>query len=1266
MNSRRAARWLALGVTVLMTVAPLGLAGAPASPLNPAHDGSNAVAAPFGSSAPRAAPAGSHVASLASGPGAQAPIAAPPAPLASTPGATGPSETVARLLSSLNARGVSDHDVFLPDFAGEVHTAPTDGHIAPTYTTSPAPYGIGDFGLRNVSGTLTPYTTDTTSLNGSFSTDLLTGYSGDVSGPDEYGVQLNAVLNDVTLFGTTGYQFWTQNVFEFSPSNQTIQFVSNIWNFSGGALDCNAFYRAGGTCVQPDYYYGLSVPVPATWPYSVRLWMNSTLSGGRDEVLFNYTVSSADGNFAGEFDYAIFNSTRAGEGPLTSPAQYVANGHTYDPIGLPDDFEITLGGPGGGSNFDLFDSEATYLTLAYYNETTHQYENVDSAYNVGGETGETSYGVNAAWARFAGCADCVALNNGPSFSYGLWNVSGAPQETAPYATAASCVIDPAPMTAFVFVAPGTGVTNLSDFQWAPDNLFGSHALVLPEGDYTLDVVAANFDPASVNIDVLPGCRSTPSLTADTSTGVYTPLWALNETALASISSGLDGYGNYALFTNQYANLGDIPCASNYGCANFPWFGVFNDYFFPVFSGIFLNSTIGVDIISPPSFQVNFPPGPTFQRLVTYFGTPDSNDLQLVFYDDSDINLGEGTIGGWWFSLSFFGPAQSAASVQFWNTTYSYVFDNTFDVGGIGLFLYGGSTNEIYNNSFYTFAPPAPNGDSITSLYWGSIGLVDTDWGYASTYGGPNDGACYAADACDLIWNNLFDTWVTATQLYTDPYTGTAPIGEFSQAYNTAYEGNATNIIGGDYLGGNYWWDYGYAANPYNVLPYAGINSLPYLEGFQPWPAYLCETQLTLCDGGGGDWYPLTFFPVFAVNFTETGLPAGQVWGVGSFVGEELGGTAYVLESGEVENLSNSSSIPSWTNLSFAAGEYGYYAFTASGLYAAPAGTVTVTDASVTVVIHFLAAVTLTFRETGLPGSTTWYAYANSGGTYWEISGQGDSLAIPGLLPGAIGWSVDASVAGWTPVPPSGIATLTTNGTVSVTFVALLTLSVHETGLASGTEWSFAYASTTGGYFGTWATTGEWLNVSLPAIDFNWSVEAAGYLATPAVGSLAFTAAETLSVAFSPASGMGTLTGTVSPASASLSVDGTREPLGSGGSFSMTLPVGVHSVEVTDPGYAPYFNNVTVTSGSTAHLAIALVATAASGVAGIDTLGWLLIVILAALAAVFLVTTLVVARRGPRPPPPMPTYDPSPAPAAPAAVGSPPWEESPPPPPPPGS
>ncbi len=1276
MTARRWSKWAALGLTAVMIFAGLSLAGLVAG-----------VAAAPASAAAAPTAAATQSASLPAGVAGTSPstmtplssIAAPPVPAddksssATTP-QTG-ADREAAVISALTDKGISTRDVFLPNFASADQNVGSSSPVSIGAYSGAAPWGIGDFGLRNVSGVITPYETTATSVAATFSTGLFTGYTPDVSGPDEYGVQLNAVLNNVTLLGTPGYSFWTQNVFEYEASSQSLVFVSNIWNFSspGFYFSCNAIYASSSNGVNacPELYYSESQPIPAAYPYSVALWLNSTLNDSRNEVYFNYSVTSGLGTYSGNYDWAVFNSTVAG-GPATPTALYVANGHNYGPTGLPNDFEVMVGGPGGGSNYDLFTSADTYMTLTYLNSTTGQYQNVDSAYNIAGETGETSYGVSSIWSQFTGQSNGVTVNDGPSIVSGLWNVSGGAPTNAPYPTAPWFKFNSNPDQVFVFVGDGEDNENLSSFAWAPWNYlnegFGPE---LPVGTYSLYVLEANYDPyydGDFQItNSIHGQTLSISLTPDTTVGVYTPLWAFNESAVANISSGIGGDGNYQLFNNQYAPIGTTPGSSNPGYYNFPWFSVFNDYLFPAFPGIYLYTVDDVDILSPPSFYVEFPPTPDNTYLIGLLGTPDWNDLQIVVYDSEGVNLLSATVGGWWPAVSFFGPDQSMASVTYWNTSYSDIWWDTFETGGEALFLYGGYDNGIESSEFFTDVPSSPNPAATVAGAYGAIGMVDTDFGDAYEYGANAWDEC---DYCDLVFNNLFDTEITATQLYYDPYTGYFPLYPFSQAYNYEYISGDTNIVGGNYIGGNYWWDYGLYQNPYNVLPYAGFNPLPEYYFGEP-AAYICESVYFYCDYGGGDFYPLTYGTVYTVTFEETGLPAGTYWYADVYVsgGEGILGE---IESGYVYNYSYAGEAfwPSVPDGSFALGSPDvtgetYWAFSDDYSVAAPVGTFTVSGSNIVVVVHFVQAYTLTISESGLPHGLYWEIEAISGDVFWaNETNTSSTLTLFAMLPGNYTWYVYGDEP-YVALPGYGTIDLTGNTTLSTTFYATYSVTFTETGLPGGTTWVVTLNNTLFDFQYVWSGTDATVTITdVPALAFTWSASASAYVATPTNGKLTVSGNETVSVVFNSIDATGTFSGTVSPGSATLYVDGTEQALGSGGTFSVTLPVGVHSVEVVASGYVTYFNNVTVSAGGTTHLAIALTAvpSSSSSSSGIGSTGWLLIGLLAVVAAILLVTTLLFARRGRQPPPVAPYQPPAGAGGAPPSGATPAWQEPPPPPP----
>ncbi|EQD52973.1 Peptidase A5, thermopsin, partial [mine drainage metagenome] len=249
------------------------------------------------------------------GPAVSSPSAASTAPggahatSAKTTSLSGRAEQILKTAASL---GVPARAVYLPDF-NNLNPTLSNGHVRLTYTGGPAPMGVGEFGLENNSlGTITPYMLNTTSVAGTFAPSNLQVLYFDTANPQLYGVQLNAVDVGVSLFNNPSYQFWTQNVVTYNIESSQLQFENNVWNFSSPAsyLSPNVFYAHGpnGTQVGTTFYYAYSAPMTVSYPFSLTLYLNSTLIGGRNAVFFNYSVTDALGHtVSGSYDYVVFN-----------------------------------------------------------------------------------------------------------------------------------------------------------------------------------------------------------------------------------------------------------------------------------------------------------------------------------------------------------------------------------------------------------------------------------------------------------------------------------------------------------------------------------------------------------------------------------------------------------------------------------------------------------------------------------------------------------------------------------------------------------------------------------------------------------------------------------------------------------------------------------------------------------------------------------------------------------------------------------------------
>jgi thermopsin len=734
------------------------------------------------------------------------------------------------IVDTLRKDGVPSRAIYLPNIMAEgIHGA---GHVVEGYTQAPAPMGVADIGIRNDSNHLTAYEIDTSSAKGEINLVSANSSYIDGLGPDTFGVQLNTVLTGVTLFGNPVYQFWTQNVVNYTISTHEMSFVDNIWNFSSlsGYMSANTFYThsKNGTNVPPTYYFGLGPTLTVGLPFRLDLYINASIWKDRPIVYFNYTVASSTlgpNQVSGCYDFAVFNSTSAKVPKAPSPPAYFqVNGYQYAPNGLIDDIELDTIGNDDGTTTTFYGINAT-LAISHWNATTETFDPEPAAYNVGSDTGETSEGVESYW--MPGTAPIAHLAPGPSFLGGLWNVSGSPgvyQVTQRLS----------PANAFIFANPGKS-ENVSASQWIPTSPTGTTTFVLPRGtEYYFEYLMSEYQPFGDVVNPAQNRTVNTTMVMDTSYGVYTPLVAWGNAELANISSSGTGSPTdpYVLYNNEYQPL-------------YPQFTDWNDFLFPVFDGILLVGTNASVDITPPSFSVVYPKWLLAPAESYLTGIPSTNNLQMQFLDTENVALlNASSISGWfWFDTGL--GIMPLASVMFWDSSNNLVAGNTFEDEGSSLFLYGGTGNTIWGNIFLDSPPPATNPSII--LYSGSatMGLSEVESG-------------------DMIFNNFFSVPLPAQTYGTDPTTNATE--KYTEVWNVPRQPandyryvcgvNLTgSIIDTNYQGGNYWSNYGTQTDPFGILPYNDGGQIHY----------------------GGDAVPLIPFTLYAVTAWETGLAVGSHW-----------------------------------------------------------------------------------------------------------------------------------------------------------------------------------------------------------------------------------------------------------------------------------------------------------------------------------------------------------------------------------------------------
>jgi thermopsin len=737
---------------------------------------------------------------------------------------TAPASVENRVLTDLKASHVPMQDAFLPNFNAQV-TQHGD-MVSPLYTSSPAPMGLGDFGIQDVNGTNVGTVTYAQDVKASVTLNSVDPLYVTSSAPDEFTMQLNTVTTNVDLFGNDTYQFWLQNVPIYAAGTQTLSFEDNIWNFSSPSFlfTANSIYAhgPGGVIAAPTLYFasGPSFHVPT--PFTVIAYNNLTVVGGRSTVFFNYTVVPHSGTpFSGSYDFVEFNSTPGLTGPAPEPLNEINGQQVGDTDFLLNDAEIMLGGPGGGSSTTLFHISAS-MSLAIL-PSGGSWQNVPSAYDFGTDTGETSEGIGEY--ATTGANPVAELNSGPSILYPLWGIVGAQQGSEQIS------VHLTPSNAFVFANSGTTANN-SSAAWAPTPISGSATYWLSPGAYTFQYLLSDYNSQQVTYP--SGGTWTVSLSSNPTLGDYTPLWAESNGQLAAISAP----GGAGTASNPYV-LDNGPANVN------PLFGELNDYAWPVFPGIYLIGTSAyVSALDLPAFSVAYNPAEIANGRLIPNGLPLNDQLNIELWGASHVSIVDSPTLASWFAnfLSFAEPA----TVYLWNSSHNLIAGNTFYVESNGITLSGGHGNLIWGNVFVPEPVVAPNPGAI--LNYGSFPSIwEFEWN-------------------DKIFNNAFTTPVTALEEPFNFYNGApeanhnrwnvAPVPASKVFHFNGWDLSGS-ILGISTVSGNYWSNYGTPTDPYGVLPYNDGGLIYY----------------------HGDYSPVTPTPLYEITFVPKGLPAGDMYSV---------------------------------------------------------------------------------------------------------------------------------------------------------------------------------------------------------------------------------------------------------------------------------------------------------------------------------------------------------------------------------------------------
>jgi Thermopsin/Periplasmic copper-binding protein (NosD) len=482
----------------------------------------------------------------------------------------------------------------------------TTGSINPFYVAQPAPLGLADYGLgaktysyntSHILGEVTfltpPNVTDPASTG---VTEVSGQHDGYVGSLNEFGIQLNTVATNISIPGSDQGFFWTQNVVNYNDTG--IHFVSDTFNMTSGTQ--NPYFIAPGTIYSACnngsagvekilFNYGGvlqcvggTIPVsPASYPVTIQLYNNATTNAqGRSVVSYGYRIIEAGTGavFTGVSDLVVFNSPHAHHHAPVNPPGFSIDGFAPSPTGLFRDAEMVLVGNIGGDN-SVFRSIDGTIQLEYSNARAGGFHSVPSAYNFGGDTGETSTGIADYWTP----SHTLVINQGPAMLYGLWNA-------IPYASVKSGAIHLAgsitPSYGFVFVSNtppvldpwNTSLNERDNMSWLPTTDTGKFSTYLPPlgapwtKSYFVQAFAAGFQ--ELNGTAVTGTDTSYHLKLVPAPGLLrAPLYAFSNQQLASLAQNVTGASSPPyLFNGLVDNINfTFNHLNDYGYASFVLF-----------------------------------------------------------------------------------------------------------------------------------------------------------------------------------------------------------------------------------------------------------------------------------------------------------------------------------------------------------------------------------------------------------------------------------------------------------------------------------------------------------------------------------------------------------------------------------------------------------------------------------------------------------------------------------------------------------------------
>ena len=274
----------------------------------------------------------------------------------------------------------------------------------------------------------------------------------------------------------------------------------------------------------------------------------------------------------------------------------------------------------------------------------------------------------------------------------------------------------------MFVSEGNNF-NADSAAWSPLSLNGTYNFVLPSNQYSAEALMSYHNNEFFTLG------SNVNLKYNMHKGIYTPLYAFDNSQLKNISMYGNGTVNnpYVLFNSQRMPVNTL-------------FEEFNDYAFPVFSGVLImNTNASTVMYKMPSMFIDYS-NPVYIPFLSFYGLPSYNFLNYEIYNASNITiLKSNDISGYFsYSLSGF----PVANLLIWNSTRILVDSNIFNVMDSGILVYKSPNITVWGNYFIN-APQTYNSTfyDATDIWGAPLGIAEYSSG-------------------DTIYNNYFNVEIT--------------------------------------------------------------------------------------------------------------------------------------------------------------------------------------------------------------------------------------------------------------------------------------------------------------------------------------------------------------------------------------------------------------------------------------------------------------------------------------------------------------------------